>query len=166
MKLHDLKPDPGARKARKRVGRGNSGAGGTYAGRGRKGQNARSGESRRPYFEGGQLPFVRRLPFKRGFTRLRRVEYAPVNLSDLEKRFDAGAMVTAETLSDVGLLRGANEPYKILGDGDITKAMTVHAPRFSASASQRIQAAGGTVVETEDAYVRAGLGRPHTRYRD
>jgi large subunit ribosomal protein L15 len=163
MKLHDLRPDPGARKDKKRVARGNSGAGGTYAGRGRKGQNARSGESRRPYFEGGQLPFVRRLPFKRGFKRLHRVEYKAINLADLERRFEAAAMVTAEALADAGLLARATDPYKILAAGALTKSLTVHAPRFSEAAREAIQSAGGTVVQTEDDHVRAGMGRPHTR---
>ena len=164
MKEHDLKPDEGSKKRRKRLARGNAGRGGTYAGRGRKGQGARSGESRRPYFEGGQLPFVRRLPFKRGFNRLRRVEYVAINVSDLEERFDSDALVTPDSLTAVGLLRSAKEAYKILAGGDLSKTLTVHAPRFSASAKKSIEAAGGTVVEIEDDYERPGLARPHPRY--
>jgi large subunit ribosomal protein L15 len=163
MRLEDLKPDVGARRPRKRVARGNSGSGGTYAGRGRKGQGARSGEGRKPYFEGGQLPFVRRLPFRRGFTRIWKVVFAPVNLMDLEERFDAGAEVTPRALADVGLLRRPTEPYKVLGGGGITKKLTVHAPGFSASARTAIESAGGTCVEVVGEQTRPGMSRPHPR---
>lgn len=163
MRLEDLKPDVGARRPRKRVARGNSGSGGTYAGRGRKGQGARSGEGRKPYFEGGQLPFVRRLPFRRGFTRIWKVIYAPVNLLDLEERFDVGADVTPQSLTEVGLLRRPSEPYKVLGGGDLKKRLTVHAPGFSLSARTAIESAGGTCVVAEGDIVRPGMSRPHPR---
>ena len=162
MMPHELRPDEGARRDRKRVARGNSGAGGTYAGRGRKGQNARSGSGRKAYFEGGQLPFVRRLPFKRGFNRIWKVTNASVNLADLETRFEAGADVTPEALVSAGLLRSTTEPFKILGSGSVSKALTVHAPAFSAAAKDGIAKAGGTCVELEPV-APVGLGRPHQR---
>jgi large subunit ribosomal protein L15 len=163
MRLEDLKPDVGARRSRKRIARGNSGKGGTYAGRGRKGQGARTGEGRKPYFEGGQLPFVRRLPFRRGFKRLWKVVYAPINLGDLDERFDGGAEVTAAALAEVGLLRSAAEPYKVLGRGELKKKLTVHAAGFSGAARLAIEGAGGACVLVEEGYVRPGLGRPHQR---
>jgi large subunit ribosomal protein L15 len=163
MKPFEIKPDVGSRRERKRVARGNSGSGGTYAGRGRKGQNARSGESRKPYFEGGQLPFVRRLPFKRGFKRLWKVNFRAVNLADLETRFEAGAEVTPGSLVAAGLLSNDREPFKILGGGSVSKALTVHAPGFSGTAREGITSAGGTCVEIEGPVVRPGLGRPHQR---
>lgn len=163
MRLEDLKPDVGARRPRKRIARGNSGSGGTYAGRGRKGQGARAGSGRKAYFEGGQLPFVRRLPFRRGFKRVWKVIFAPVNLLDLEDRFEAGTDVTALALTEAGLLRKPSEPYKVLGNGDLSKKLTVHAPGFSASARTAIESAGGTCVVAEGEIVRPGLARPHPR---
>lgn len=162
MKQHDLAPAPGARRDRKRVGRGDSGAGGTYAGRGRKGQNARSGGGKKAYFEGGQLPFVRRLPFRRGFTNIFRVRYVPVNTRQLEALFEAGADVTPDMLVAAGLIRyttDRHEPYKILGTGELAKALTVHAPRFSESARAAIVAAGGTCEDLPDDFRRPGMGR-------
>jgi len=129
------------------MARGNAGRGGTYAGRGRKGQKARAGGAKGPYFEGGQLPLVRRLPHKRGFTNIWRVEYSVVNVDQLEERFEAGAEVTPATLAEVGLIKSPREPVKILGRGEITKALTVQAHRFSASAREKIEAAGGSVEE-------------------
>jgi large subunit ribosomal protein L15 len=163
MKLHDLGPAEGGRKSRKRVARGNAGAGGTYAGRGRKGQAARSGGTKAPYFEGGQLPFVRRLPYRRGFTNVFRVEYTPVNLSALEGLFDAGAEVTPEALVAAGLLHRASEPFKILGHEGLTKALVVSAPRFSAAARQAILDAGGSCHDLADDYARPGMGRRYDR---
>jgi large subunit ribosomal protein L15 len=163
MKQHDLSPPPGAKRPRKRVARGNSGSGGTYAGRGRKGQNARSGGAKGPYFEGGQLPFVRRVPFRRGFKNIFRVEYTAVNLAVLEALFEAGAVVTPEALAERGVLRSAGEPYKVLAHGGLTKALTVHAPRISAGAREAITAVGGSVEALEDAYRRPGLRRRYDR---
>lgn len=146
MKLHELRPPVGAKKKRKRVGRGNAAGQGTYAGRGRKGQGARSGGGKGPYFEGGQLPLVRRLPFKRGFTNIWRVEYAPVNLNRLDG-FKAGAEVSPETLAAAGIIKSDKVPVKIMGHGEIDRPLNVKAQRFSASAREKIVAAGGTVEE-------------------
>lgn len=148
MKLHDLAPDPGSGRPRKRVGLGNGGKGGTYAGRGVKGQGAREGGGKKAYFEGGQLPFVRRLPFRRGFKSPFRVRFTPVNLADLEQRFPTGAEVTMEALVAGGLLSGRREPYKILGEGSLGKALKVHAPRFGEEARKAIEAAGGECLAT------------------
>jgi large subunit ribosomal protein L15 len=144
MKLHDLKPTPGSKKSRTRVGRGISAGKGKTAGRGQKGQGARSGGGKGPYFEGGQLPLVRRLPFKRGFTNLFRIEYQEVNVDMLEARFEAGAEVTPASLAEVGLVRDADKPVVILGRGDLSKKLTVHAHRFAKSALEKISSAGGS----------------------
>ena len=144
MKIHDLKPTPGSRKKRTRVGRGISAGKGKTAGRGQKGQGARSGGGKGPYFEGGQLPLVRRLPFKRGFTNIFRIEYQEVNVSSLEEHFEEGAVVNPQALADVNLIRNAKEPLVILGGGELTKKLTVHAHRFSKSATEQITAAGGS----------------------
>ncbi len=146
MKLHDLQPAEGAHKNRKRVGRGISAGGGKTAGRGTKGQNSRSGGGVRPYFEGGQLPLVRRLPHLRGFTNIWRVEYAPVNLGRLNV-FDAGSEITPEALSEAGIIKSVREPVKILANGDLDRPLTVRAHKFSASAREKILAAGGSVEE-------------------
>lgn len=145
MKLHDLRPNPGKKQKRKRVGRGISAGQGKTAGRGTKGQNARSGGGKGPYFEGGQLPLARRLPFKRGFTNINKIYYRPVNLRDLAEFDFEGVDVTPEVLAAIGLVRSEYEPIVILGDGDIDQPLTVMAHRFSASAKQKIEAAGGTV---------------------
>jgi large subunit ribosomal protein L15 len=163
MKLHDLRPPRGAVRPAKRVARGNGGSGGTYAGRGRKGQNARSGGAKGPYFEGGQLPFVRRLPFRRGFKSIFRVDYTPVNLELLDKLFEAGAVVTPADLAARGVLRDVTEPFKVLGGGGLTKALTVHAPRFSGAARTAIAAVGGSCEAMEDDYRLAGMGRRYNR---
>lgn len=144
MKLHELRSPSGARKKRKRKGRGNSAGQGTYAGRGRKGQRARSGGGKGPYFEGGQLPLVRRLPYRRGFTNIWRVPFVPVNVDSLEKHFQAGDVVTPETLVEVGLAKSTKNPVKILGRGDISKSLMVQAHAFSVSAQEKIEAAGGS----------------------
>ncbi|HEY65844.1 MAG TPA: 50S ribosomal protein L15 [Caldilineae bacterium] len=144
MKLHELRPPEGATKKRKRVARGNSGKGGTYAGRGRKGQNARAGGGVRPYFEGGQLPLVRRLPHQRGFTNIWKIHYKPINLERLEM-FEAGAEVTPESLAAAGLIKSPDQPIVILGKGDVDRPLKVRAHRFSASAREKILAAGGSV---------------------
>ncbi len=145
MKLHDLRPNPGAKKKRKRVGRGISAGQGKTAGRGTKGQNARSGGGKGIYFEGGQLPLARRLPYKRGFTNIRKVYYKPVNLGRLAEIDFGDVEVTPEVLAAIGLIKKPTDPVVILGDGDIHAALTVKAHRFSAAARQKIEAAGGKV---------------------
>lgn len=145
--LHDLHPATGSTKKRKRVARGNAGKGGTYAGRGRKGQGARQGGGKSPYFEGGQLPLVRRLPRKRGFVNIFRVPYRTVNLGRLEEVFQPGDTITPETLLGRGLVKKGSGPVKVLGEGDLTKALTVQAHAFSAGARQKIEGAGGQAVE-------------------
>ncbi len=147
MKLHDLQPPEGARKNRKRVGRGISAGGGKTAGRGTKGQGARSGGGPRPYFEGGQLPLVRRLPRLRGFTNIWRVEYTPINLERLNAYFAPGSEVSPQALVEVGIIKSVREPVKILGAGDLDRPLTVKAHKFSASAREKILAAGGSVEE-------------------
>jgi large subunit ribosomal protein L15 len=143
MRLHDLKPRPGAKHRRKRLGQGESSGHGKTSGRGGKGQTARSGSSIRIGFEGGQMPLIRRIP-KRGFNNARHTtEYAPVNLDSLNQ-FDAGARVDVEALRNAGLANGPVKLVKILGDGEITKKLTVAAHKFSATAKQKIEAAGGT----------------------
>ncbi len=142
MRLHTLKPRPGAKKARKRVGRGNGSGSGKTAGRGMKGQGSRSGSSTRPGFEGGQLPLIRRLP-KRGFSNVRfGTVYHPVNLSDLE-RFEDGATVDEAALREAGLANGKADGIKILARGELNKKLTVKASAFSASAKKRIEELGG-----------------------
>ena len=144
MRLHDLKPDRGARKRRTRVGRGIAAGKGKTAGRGHKGQGARSGGGKGLYFEGGQLPFVRRLPFKRGFTNIFRIHYQEVNIGQLAERFSAGDEVTPAALAEQGLVRKAEEPVVILGQGELDFPLTVQAHRFSQSAQRQIVATGGT----------------------
>ncbi|MFL7840134.1 MAG: 50S ribosomal protein L15 [Candidatus Promineifilaceae bacterium] len=144
MKLHDLRPDPGARKKRKRVGRGISAGGGKTAGRGTKGQNARSGGGKGQYFEGGQLPLARRLPFKRGFTNINKITYKPVNLGRLTEFDLSETEVTPAIMADLGLLKKATDPVVILGDGDVKVALKIKAHRFSKNAREKIEAAGGT----------------------
>jgi large subunit ribosomal protein L15 len=143
MELHDLHPAPGAKRSRKRVGRGPGSGNGKTAGKGHKGQKSRSGYSRRFGFEGGQMPLVRRLP-KRGFTNIFRVEFQVVNLRDLERVFADGDTVTAEALVAKGLARGGKRPVKLLGEGEISKKLVVQVHKFSASARAGIEKAGGT----------------------
>ncbi len=145
MKLHDLRPPEGARKPRKRVGRGIAAGQGKTAGRGTKGQAARSGGTKGPYFEGGQLPLVRRLPFKRGFTNIFKVQYVPVNLYRLEGF--AADEVSPETLAAAGIIKSASLPVAILGTGELDRPLVVKAHRFSASARAKIEEAGGTAEE-------------------
>lgn len=146
MKLHDLKPNEGAKKNRKRVGRGIAAGQGKTAGRGTKGQGARAGGAPRLYHQGGNLPFFRRLPFVRGkgFTPLSRVEYNEVNLDQLMD-FQAGGFVSPETLGMAQLLRNPEYPVVVLGRGDIKIALTVRAHRVSKNAQAKIEAAGGKV---------------------
>jgi large subunit ribosomal protein L15 len=144
--LHDLSPSSGSTKNRKRKGRGPGSGNGKTAGRGQKGQKARSGGSVHPRFEGGQMPLVRRIP-KRGFTNLSRVEYQVVNLRDLER---VEGDVTPESLKAAGLVRSVKKPVKVLGVGDVSRKVSVTAHGFSATAQSKIEAAGGsvTVIET------------------
>jgi large subunit ribosomal protein L15 len=141
MKLHELSSATGARQTRKRVGRGTSSGMGKTSTRGHKGQNARSGGGVRPGFEGGQNPLYRRLP-KRGFTNRFRTEYAIVNLEDLNN-FAAGTEITPEVLMESGIVKAPKDGIKILGNGEITVKLTVKANKFSQSAIEKIQAAGG-----------------------
>lgn len=145
MKLHDLRPNVGSKKKRKRVGRGIAAGQGKTAGRGTKGQGARSGGGKGIYFEGGQLPLARRLPYKRGFTNIRKVYYKTVNLKNLAEIDFEGIDVTPEVMSAKGLIKKPTDPVVILGDGDLSTALTVKAHRFSASAKEKIEAAGGTI---------------------
>lgn len=141
MKLGELQPNPGAKHSPKRVGRGIGSGHGKTATRGHKGQHARN--TVRPGFEGGQTPLHRRLPRYRGFNNLFRKEYAIVNLSQLEA-FEAGTVVTPELLQEKGVIRDVKDGVKILGDGDLTKSLTVKAHKFSKSAAEKLQAKGGT----------------------
>lgn len=143
MKLHELQPAAGAKRASKRVGRGTGSGHGKTAGRGSKGQLSRSGGGKGPGFEGGQTPLYRQLP-KRGFTNKYRVEYAVVNIRDLERVFEAGEEVDRDTLCEKGLVREHDVLIKVLGDGELTKSLTVRADKFSESAMSKIKAAGGS----------------------
>lgn len=147
MKLHELKPAPGSKKSRKRVGRGTGSGKGKTAGRGTKGQNARSGGGKGPYFEGGQLPLVRRLPFRRGFTNIHKVNYKPVNVERLQEKFGESDQkeITPELLVEAGIIKRSDKAVAILGQGEITVPLTVKAHRFSESAKAKIEDAGGTV---------------------
>ena len=141
MKLHELQYTEGARKARKRVGRGTSSGTGKTAGRGQKGQGARSGGGKKPGFEGGQTPLFMRLP-KRGFTNAKfKVEYAVINLDDLN-RFEDGTVVTPALLKEVGLIKNQLDGIKVLGTGELTKKLTIQANKFSASALVKIEKSG------------------------
>ncbi len=143
MRLDDLRPAPGSTHKRKRVGRGIGSGMGKTATRGHKGQKSRAGATPRLGFEGGQTPLHRRLPQRRGFTNLTRKEYALVNVAALD-RFDAGTEVTPDVLIANGLIESVKDGVKILGDGEITKAITVRAHKFSKSAEEKLKAAGGT----------------------
>jgi large subunit ribosomal protein L15 len=148
VRQNNIAPSPGARQARKRVGRGNASGHGTYAGRGLKGQKSRSGDKMRPGFEGGQLPLIKRLPRKRGFTNIFRKEYSTVNVDKLNI-FEAGSEVTPEKLHAAGLVKTLKHPVKILANGEVSRAVTVKANRFSAAAKAKIEAAGGKAEEVE-----------------
>ncbi|HEY5742139.1 MAG TPA: 50S ribosomal protein L15 [Terrimicrobiaceae bacterium] len=148
MRLHDLKPNPGAKHRRKRLGCGESSGHGKTSGKGHKGQKARSGGSIRPGFEGGQMPLHRRLP-KRGFNNAAfRTVYGIVNLDDLEKRFEEGAAINEKLLRGVGLLRGSLDGIKVLGRGEVRKKFHLEVDKISASARKKIEEAGGTIVIT------------------
>jgi len=146
MKLHDLRAPRGARRPRKRVGRGDGSGHGSFSGRGMKGQNSRSGGGVRPGFEGGQLPLARALPKMRGFTNIFKKKFSIVNVASLA-RFMADGEVNPRRLAEEGIVRDANTPVKILGRGDLSIALTVEAHKFSESARRKIEAAGGTAKE-------------------
>src|SRR4030042_3837989 len=146
MKLHKLKPQVGSKKNGIRVGRGTSGRRGKTAGRGTKGQGARAGKPVRQYNQGGNLPFYRRLPFKRGegFTPLNRIEYNEINLDQLSK-FPAGSEITPGSLAEAQLLRKPSKPVVILGRGELKPALKINVHRITSSAKAKVEAAGGSV---------------------
>ncbi len=147
MMEHEISSPKGARRARKRVGRGDSAGGGSYAGRGMKGQKSRSGPGLRPGFEGGQMPLIKGLPMKRGFNNRYKTYYALVDLDTLQERFEANTQVTPELLHQLGIVRRTKLPVKVVGDGELQQPLTVAAHKFTASARAKIEAAGGTVTE-------------------
>jgi large subunit ribosomal protein L15 len=148
MSLNNLRPPRGAKHAKKRIGRGQGSGQGKTAGRGHKGAKSRSGFKFKRGFEGGQMPLHRRVP-KRGFHNLFRVSYDVVNLDTLGAKFDAGTVVTPELLREHGLLPGGTSPVKVLARGEVGKALTVRAHKFSGKAAEKISAAGGTVEAIE-----------------
>lgn len=145
MQLNDLFPAPGSRSSRKRVGRGNGSGHGSTAGRGDKGQNSRAGGGKGPGFEGGQNPLHMRMPKLGGFKNRNRVEYAVVNVSRLEDLYAAGETVDVDSLFDKGVIKAKTTPVKVLGDGELTKKLTVKIDKVSGPARAKIEAAGGTV---------------------
>jgi large subunit ribosomal protein L15 len=164
MRLHDLKPRPGARHRRKRLGQGESSGHGKTSGRGGKGQTARSGSSIRIGFEGGQMPLIRRLP-KRGFNNAAfTTRYLPINLESLNS-FDSGTVVDETAIRNAGLANGKSDGIKILGDGDLKKKLTVRAHAFSKSAKEKIEGQGGTcelIVAAKPAAAREDSRPPAT----
>ncbi len=173
MHQSDLRPVPGSIHKKRRVGRGNSSGHGTYSGRGIKGQQSRSGRDLRIGFEGGQIPLIRALSRKKGFTNRFRVEYEPINVSALAG-LAAGTTVTAESLRAAGIVKSARLPVKILGDGEISVALAVEVERLSAAARTKIEQAGGTATEltprtlaepavVEDAPVSEAKAEPKSR---
>jgi large subunit ribosomal protein L15 len=149
MKLHELKADPGARKRKRRVGRGISAGQGKTAGRGTKGQNSRPGGTKEPFFEGGQNPLVRRMPFKRGFTNLFKIYYQEVSVGVLAEVFKAGSVVDPKAMAEAGLIDSLETPVVILGGGELKSALKVSAHRFSGSAKTKIEEAGGQTTKLE-----------------
>lgn len=146
IRQNDLIPPPGSKHRKKRVGRGTGSGHGCFSGRGQKGQKGRAGPGIHPYFEGGQLPLHRRLPGKRGFTNIFRIEYSVVNVGQLNA-FEAGSAVGPDVLISAGLVSSTAKPIKILGTGELDRALTVKADGFSVAAREKILAAGGTVEE-------------------
>ncbi len=142
MRMDEIKPAPGSTHSRKRVGRGNSSGHGNFSGRGCKGQKSRSGPGIRRGFEGGQLPLMKRLPRLRGFHNINKVEFSLVNVGQLEQ-FESGADITTEILCAAGIVKDAALPLKVLGEGDLKKALNIKASRFSATAVKKITDAGG-----------------------
>ena len=146
VRQNDLSPGPGAKQKKKRVGRGLGSGHGRYSCKGSKGQKARSGPGIHPYFEGGQLPLVKRLPTRRGFTNIFKLQYNVINVGDL-RVFPDGSTVDREDFARARLIKSADKPLKILGSGELDRALTVRADRASASARKKIEAAGGKVEE-------------------
>ena len=147
MKLHDIKPNPGAKHRRRRVGNGESSGLGKTCGKGHKGQKSRSGASIRPNFEGGQMPIFRRLP-KKGFNNAQfKTKFAIVNLRDLEDKYEDGDTVNEETLRSHGLVKGIYDAVKVLGEGDLSKKLTVEVEKVSASAREKLEKAGGKIAD-------------------
>ncbi len=146
MRQDNLSPAPGSKRSRKRVGRGDGSGHGTYSGRGCKGQKSRAGYKMSRGFEGGQLPLIKRLPQKRGFVNIFRIEYSTVNLNKLNI-FDVGSEVTPEKLVAAGVVKSLRHPIKILAEGNINHSLSVRANKFSAAAKAKIEAAGGKVEE-------------------
>ncbi len=145
MKLHELKPRSGSTSKRKRVGRGTAAGQGKTAGRGTKGQNSRSGVGGNLYRQGGNLPFYRRLPFKRGFTNINRIEYLEVNVDTLAENFRKDAVVSPDSLAQAGLIRDSSNPVVVLGRGELDKPLKLQVHRITRGAREKIEAAGGTV---------------------
>ncbi len=145
MNLHDLKPAPGSTHSKKRVGRGHGSGNGGKSGRGSNGQASRAGGTKGPGFEGGQTPLAMRLPKLPGFNNINRKEYLPVNVARIEDKYEAGEVVDHESLVAKGIIKHADALVKVLGDGEITKAVTVKVDKVSASAQAKIEAAGGKV---------------------
>ena len=145
LRLHDLRPNPGARKARKRVGRGNASGKGTYSGRGLKGQRSRAGRDYNAVFEGGAMSMMRTLPRRRGFKNRSRIEYLAINLVDLARRFPPDATVDAAALVQARLLRRPDQPFKILAGGTIEHPLHLRVERVSPAARAKLEAAGGSV---------------------
>lgn len=150
MRQDELSPAPGSRRNRKKVGRGNGSGHGTYSGRGCNGQKSRAGYKMRPGFEGGQLPLIKRLPRKRGFFNIFRVQYTAVNIDKLNI-FESGSEVTPEKLVASGVVKSLRYPIKILAEGNITYPLSIKANKFSAAAKAKIEAAGGKAEEIEHA---------------
>ncbi|MDD5311689.1 MAG: 50S ribosomal protein L15 [Dehalococcoidia bacterium] len=146
MDQSNLKPPTGAKHKKKRVGCGDGSGHGTFSTRGCKGQKSRAGRDLRPGFEGGQLPLIKRLPWKRGFTKVVRIEFSIVNVGDL-RLFDADSEVNVESLLEKGLIKGTGKPIKILGNGELDRPLSVKADKFSTSAKAKIESAGGKVEE-------------------
>ena len=146
MKLHDLKPAKGARKSNRRVGRGTGSGNGKTSGRGEKGQKSRSGYSRKIGFEGGQMPLHRRLP-KRGFTNIFKKKWLEISLAALDQHFNADEEITPEVLHTRGLIKKAKHEVVVLGNGEVSKPLRISAHRFTKSAREKIEKAGGAVVE-------------------
>ena len=161
LTLDDLRPNPGAKRDRVRVGRGHGSGKGKTAGRGTKGQKARSGRGVRVGFEGGQLPIQQALPYKRGFTNIYKTPWEVVNLSRLEE-LEVEGPITPQVLHQRGVIRGLEFPVKVLGEGELTRSVVVHAHAFSGSAKERIEAAGGS-VETLDRTDQWLTARPRSR---
>ena len=150
MRQNELSPAPGAKKNRKRVGRGDGSGHGTYSGRGCKGQKSRAGFKMRPGFEGGQLPLIKRLPRKRGFVNIFRTEYSVINIKQLSM-FEPGSEVTPEGLVAAGLVKSLRHPVKILANGDLNHPLVVKAHQFSTTAKAKIEVVGGRAEEVEHA---------------